>query len=209
VLGSLAPLLSGGLQRGTLVGVSGPGGVTLALSLLAEPLAQGSWAGVVGLPDLGLEAAVALGVELSRVALVPDPGPSWAAVVAVLLDTLDMVMVRAPGYCRPADARRLAARARERGSILLLSGGPAWPERLDLQLTVETDGWEGLGSGVGTLRRRAARVVVSGRRSADRSRAMTCWLPGPDGRLVARGSKVEPTPARAGSDMPERVAWAG
>jgi hypothetical protein len=165
---------------------------------------------VVGLPDLGLEAAVALGVELSRVALVPYPGPNWTAVVAVLLDTLDVVMVRPPGYCRPADARRLAARARERGSILLLSGdGSVWPERLDLQLTVENAGWEGLGSGVGTLRRRAARVVVSGRRSADRSRSMTCWLPGPDGRVVAQRSQIEPTPARVASEMPERVAWAG
>ena len=205
---SLAPLLPGGLQRGTLVGVSGPGGVTLALSLLIEPLAQGSWAAVVGLPDLGLEAAAALGMELSRVALIPDPGPNWTAVVAVLLDALDMVMVRPPRYCRPADARRLGARARERGSVLLLSAGEAeWPERPDLQLTVETDGWEGLGRGVGTLRRRAARVVVSGRRGADRSRAMTCWLPGPEGRVVAR--QPEAIPARVADEMPERVAWAG
>lgn len=210
VLDPLAPLFPEGLQRGSLVGVSGPGGVTLVLSLLAEPLAQGSWAAVVGLPDLGLEAVAALGVELSRVALVPDPGPNWTAVVSVLLDALDVVVVRPPGYCRPADARRLAARTRERGSVLLVSGGgPAWPERPDLELAVETDGWEGLGSGVGTLRRRAARVVVSGRRSAGRPRAMTCWLPGPDGRLATSRPKEEPTSTRVASEMPERVAWAG
>jgi hypothetical protein len=206
---SLAPLLPGGLQRGTLVGVSGAGGVTLALCLLTEPLTQGSWAAVVGLPDLGLEAAAALGVELSRVALIPDPGPNWTAVVAVLLDALDIVMVRPPRHCRPADARRLGARARERGSILLLSaGGTVWPERPDLQLTVETDGWEGLGLGVGTLRRRAARVVVTGRRGADRPRSMTCWLPGPDGRLVTRQSRTEVTATFVANEL-ERVAWAG
>jgi hypothetical protein len=92
---------------------------------------------------------------------------------------------------------------------LVSGGGPAWPERPDLELAVETDGWEGLGSGVGTLRRRAARVVVSGRRSAGRPEAMTCWLPGPDGRLATPRLIEEPTSTRVASEMPERVAWAG
>jgi len=207
----LGPLFSGaGIQRGSLVGVSGAGGVTLLLSLLVGPLAQGSWAAVVGLPDLGLEAAAAMGVDLRRIALVPDPGSSWTAVVAVLLDALDLVVVRPPGHCRPGDARRLAARARERGSVLVVTGGgPAWPERPDLELAVEADGWEGLGSGEGTLRRRPARVVVSGRRGGGRPRSMTCWLPGPDGRLAARRAKGEPILEPVTPVAPEPVAWAG
>ena len=205
-LGALFP--GAGLQRGSLVGVSGPGGVTLLLSLLVGPLSQGSWAAVVGLPDLGLEATAAMGVDLGRVALVPEPGPSWTAVIAVLLDALDLVVVRPPGHCRSADARRLAARARERGSVLMIAGGgPAWPERPDIELAAEADGWEGLGAGEGTLRRRPGRVVASGRRAGGRPRTMTCWLPGPDGRLVPRRSRDEPTVVA--HEPPERVAWAG
>ena len=207
----LASLFPGtGLRRGSLVGVTGTGGVTLLLSLLVRPLAQGSWAAVVGLRDLGLEAAAAMGVDLGRIALVPDPGPSWPAVVAVLLDALDLVVVRPPGYCRPGDARRLAARTRERGSVLLVSGGgPAWPERPDLELAVEAGGWEGLGIGAGTLRRRAARVIVSGRRGGGLPRTMTCWLPGADGRLAPQRSRDEPTLGRVAHEVAERVAWAG
>jgi len=207
----LAPLLVGaGLRRGSLVGVSGPGGTSLLLSLLAEPLAQGSWAGVVGLGDLGLEAAAGFGVELARVALIPDPGAHWTAVVAVLLDAVDLVALRPPGYCRPPDARRLTARARERGSTLLVvSGRTAWPEAPDVELIAESDGWGGLEVGSGTLRRRPARIVVSGRRAAARSRSATCWLPGPDGKLSPRRSREAPTLAAMSREDPETEPWAG
>jgi hypothetical protein len=36
---------------------------------------------------------------------------------------------------------------------------------------------------------------------------MTCWLPGPDGRLAPRRSRDEPTVLL--HEPPERVAWAG
>ncbi|MGH9006889.1 MAG: hypothetical protein ACRDV6_04100, partial [Acidimicrobiales bacterium] len=42
-----------GLRRGSLVGISGPGATTLLLSVLVEPITTGSWAAVIGLPDLG------------------------------------------------------------------------------------------------------------------------------------------------------------
>ncbi|MGH9045998.1 MAG: hypothetical protein ACRDVW_01655 [Acidimicrobiales bacterium] len=207
----LAHLLPGaGLRRGSLVGVSGPGGSTLLFSLLAEPLGQGSWAGVVGLPDLGLEAAAQMGVDLARIALVPDPGPNWSAIAAVLLDAMDLVVLRPSGHCRPADAHRLAARARERGSVLLVvRGGSPWPERPDVELTAEATGWEGLGAGSGTLLRRPGRIVVSGRRAAGREGSLPCWLPGPDGRLTPRRSREEPLPERAAGQTPDTMAWAG
>ncbi len=208
----LVPLLPGaGLRRGSLVQVTGRGASTLLLSLLSAPLAQGSWAGVVGLPDLGLEAAAQMGVDLARIALVPDPGSGWAAVVAVLLDALDLVAVRPPGHCRPGDAHRLAAHARERGAVLLVASGdgPPWPERPDVELTAEAGRWEGLGRGSGTLRRRPGRVVVSGRRAAARPMAVSCWLPGTDGRLAARLPRVEPSLAPVSRDASETIAWTG
>jgi hypothetical protein len=183
--------------------------VTLLLSLLVEPLAQGSWAAVVGMPDLGLEAVSGMGVDLGRFAFVPDPGPSWPGVVAVLLDALDLVVLRPPGHCRPGDARRLAARARERGSVLVVAGGPRWPEHLDLEFTADVGDWEGLGTGSGTLRQRPATVVVSGRRYRGRPGAMSCWLPGPDGRLTLRQAKEEPALERVVREEPETMAWAG
>jgi hypothetical protein len=209
---TLAPLFpAAGLQRGTLVGISGPASASLLLSLLVEPLAQGSWAAAVGLPDLGLEAAAAAGVDLRRLALVPDPGASWTTVVAVLLDTLDVVVLGPPGSCRPAEARRLAARARQRGSILLIAGAALrWPDHRDLELTVEAGDWEGLDRGAGTLIRRPARVMLSGRRGGGRSRSATCWLPGPDGRLSPRRVKEE---VRGREEevvqVPEALPWAG
>ncbi len=206
----LAPLLPGaGIRRGGLVGVSGDGGTTLVLSLLVEPLAQGSWAAVVGMPELGLEAAAAMGVDLARVALVPRPGPSWAAVVAVLLDSLDLVVVSPPGRCRPADARRLLARAKERGSVLCVTGSEGWPESPELVLVAETEGWEGLGTGAGTLRARRGRIVVSGRRGAGRPAVVPCWLPGPDGRLAARRSGSPKAAPERVLDEPEAMPWAG
>lgn len=207
----LASLLPGsGIRRGSLVGIGGSGGTTLALSLMAEPVAQGSWAAVVGMPDLGIEAAAAVGMDLARVALVPRPGPVWPAVVAVLLDSLDLVVVEAPAHCRPADARRLGARAREHGSVLCVVGRPGgWPEPPELTLTTETEEWEGLGIGSGTLRARRARVIVAGRRGADRPAATACLLPGPDGRLTARHlGGWRPSPEHAEVPEPEAVSWA-
>ena len=56
----------GGRRRG--------GATSLLLALLAERLASGAWAGVIGRPELGLVAAAEAGVALERLALVPYPG---------------------------------------------------------------------------------------------------------------------------------------
>src|SRR5436305_1103558 len=82
----------------------------------------GSWAAVVGMPDLGLLAAAELGVVLHRLVLVPRPGTELGAVVAALLDGVDLVVVATDGIAllrsRGAGlARRLSARARHRGAV--------------------------------------------------------------------------------------------
>ncbi len=188
----LAGLLpDGGLRRGTVLSVSGAGGVTsLLASLAARAMDEGAWVGVVGLPALGLEAAARLGLHLDHLALVPVPGPDWAEVVAVLVDSVDVVVVTPPARCRPGDARRLAARARERGALLVvacpsLPGArpPAWPEPIDLRLEVGAAAWSGLGTGDGTLQRRTVTVRSSGRRAAARERRARLWLPLPDGGM--------------------------
>ncbi len=185
----LAPLEAlfpaGGLKRGSVVTVTGS--TSLALSLLAAASAQGSWCGAVGLPSLGLAAAAELGVVLERFPLVPWPGRAsgaggWAWVVAALVDALDVVLARPPSPVKAADARRLTARARERGAVLVVSG-TGWPEAAEVQLTVASSTWDGLGQGHGRLRGRRVEVVAGGRGAAARERRVSLWLPHPEGGI--------------------------
>ncbi len=181
VPGALGALLEGGLRRGsTLVIGSRAGGVSLALALAGAATGEGAWAAAVGLPSLGLRAAAELGVRLERLALVPAPGERWPVVVAALLDGMDLLLLGLPAPVRSPDARRIVARTRERGTVLVVLEpfGSRWPEGPDLRLSVADARWEGLGCGHGHLRRRRLDVLVSGRRAATRERHVTLWLPG-------------------------------
>jgi hypothetical protein len=125
-----------------------------------------------------------LGVDLDHLAIVPRPGHNWAGVVATALDGVDIVLLRLPFPARPAMARNLAARARERRAVLVvLAGERAW-EGPDLLLRVEDGAWAGLGEGHGHLRTRRATVIAVGRRAAARPVRCRLWLPGPTGEVV-------------------------
>lgn len=198
-----APLVGlfpeGGVRRGATVAV-GPlaGGCSLALSLAATVTGGHGWVAAVGLPALGLVAAEEAGVDLRRLALVPEPGEQWPTVVASLVDGFELLMLRPPARARVGDARRLAARARERGTVLLLVDAP-WPEPADVTLKIEgaapaVAAWEGLGQGWGVLSGRRATVVAGGRRVGGRDRRAEVWLPAAGGALQAAGG-VEENPA--------------
>ena len=210
VVPALRPLLPGrGLRRGATVTVSRS--AALALALVAGASAAGSWVAAVGLPDLGIVAAAETGVALERLALVPAPGSrAWPAVVAALLDAVDVVLVRAPARLPAAQARRLAARARERGVVLVPLG--AWPEPADLRLAVTASTWRGLGQGHGSLRARQVEVLVAGRGAATRERRALLWLPSPDGTIVPVASPAPVAPPgapRVGPGGPAGLALAG
>ena len=173
VLPALEPLLpGGGLRRGSTVSVTGS--TSLALALVAGPSAAGSWTAAVGLPSLGLVAAAEAGVALERLALVAAPGDQWPTVAAALLDALDVVLVCPPGRVRVGDARRLVARARERGSVLVST--TRW-DGADVRLTAAATEWDGVGDGHGHLARRRMEVVATGRGAAAREKRATLWLP--------------------------------
>lgn len=161
VAGPLAGLLPGeGLRRGSTVAlVPGPGSTSLLLGLVGEASAQGAWVGVVGRPELGLVAAVEAGVALERFALVPHPGRDLLAVTVALLDGMDVVAVPGAGV-RAGDRQRLAARARQRGAVLLALG--PWPGA-DVELGCADVQWQGLEAGAGRLCSRRIQVRAAGR----------------------------------------------
>lgn len=171
---ALAGLLQ--LQTGATYGVSG---ASLAALLMAGPSADGAWCAVVGAPELGLESAAMVGVDLDRVVMVPDPGPLWLEVVAALVDVLGLVVVRPPTLASRGpsakDAARLAARLRTRGSILVVWGD--WP-RCEARLGLADAQWLGVGAGNGHLQARQATVIVQrGTAPAARRRL---WFPDAD-----------------------------
>lgn len=199
----LAGIVPGGLRRGTVVELDGRGATSLALALASGPSAGGSWVAAVGLPALGLVAAAEAGLDLARTALVPDPGERWATVVATFTDALDVVLTGRPPRLRAADARRLTAKVRERGSVLLVVGA-RWPDRTDLSLTVEACRWSGLGDGHGHLHQRRVEIIVDGRGAAGRRRRRTIELTGPwpDGADGAPAADDAP-------DRPGGTPWGG
>ncbi|WDZ84362.1 hypothetical protein [Micromonospora cathayae] len=183
----LRPELTGllpdrGLRRGSTISVSTgqprrSGGTSLLLALLAEASRAGSWCAVVGVPAFGAVAAAEAGIALDRLALVPRPGPEWATVVAALIDGVDVVVTAVPAAVTASVASRLAARARQRGCVLVPYG--RW-DGADVTLQVVRGGWEGLGPGRGRLRRREVTVSARGRGAASRPKEIKVWLPGDD-----------------------------
>lgn len=191
VLPALAGLFTGGvLRRGSVLTVQGSG--ALLLALLAASSAQGSWCAEVGSPLLGSAAAAEAGVALDRFVRVPEPGERWPEVVASLLDGFDVVVVHPPRRRTARDdqaVRRLSARTRERGAVLVATA--PW-EGSALGLTVTAQRWHGLGRGHGHLAAREVVVTAVGRGSAVRPRRARLWLPAADGRIIAAGTASVP-----------------
>jgi hypothetical protein len=165
------------------------GATTLAFSLLAAATRGGSWCAAVGVADVGVVALAEMGVDLDHLALVPRPGARWGEAAALLLEGMDAVLVCPPGPVRPALARRLAARARERRvALVVLTRRGRWPEGAERRLTVEAARWDGAGRGDGHLRGRRAEIVVGGRRAASRPVRTELWLPAASGAPVGSGA---------------------
>jgi|GEM_PF-1929725 len=183
------------LRPGAIVGVTSrvPAGMTsLIFSLLAGPSAAGAWCAVVGSARLSAEAASHAGIQLSKLALVPHLDGRANQVTGALLEGIDVVAVEVRDSIRPADAARLAAKARNRGSVLVPFGLAAaqWPNA-DSVLTVSEANWYGLRNGRGLLKhcRLTVSATVRGRR-----REVVLWPYGrPDtSRLVDERPRLAP-----------------
>ncbi len=171
---ALATMLPyGGLARGSVAAVSGAG--SLLLGMVAAVTASGGHVAVVGQPRFGLLAAVEMGAELRRLAVVPDPGEDPVEVAAILLDGLDLVVLGLGGRSvPPSRARAVVARARSKGATLLVTDGH-W-DGVELRLDAEVRSYNGFGTGVrsgrGRLRNLQLEVRAQGKAMRPRS---TCF----------------------------------
>jgi hypothetical protein len=168
-IASLLP--GGGLKEGAAYSIDGS--ATLLLALLAGPSAAGSWCGVVGLPEFGVEAAARFGIDLDRLVLVPHPGDQWLTVTAAIADVMSVVVTKPPARANDSSIARLAARLRQRGTTLLVLGN--WPQS-DAMLSLSESDWSGIGGGHGYLSAREVTVTVTSKTSG-RPRSARLWLP--------------------------------
>jgi hypothetical protein len=171
---AIAGLLpGGGLKQGVAYSVDRS--ATLLMALLAAPSAAGTWCGVVGVPEFGVEAAAGFGIDLDRLVLVPHPGDQWLAVTAAIADVLGVVVARPPRRASDASVSRLTARLRQRGTTLLVLG--PWPQS-EAMLSLSESSWSGIGQGNGHLSARQVTVTVTSR-AGGRPRSARLWLPDP------------------------------
>lgn len=173
-LSSLFPL--GGPERGRVHGIDGDAAVSLVNALIARATQEGAWCALVDMPHAGLRAAHEHGVALQRVVCVDtDRSPSsWGRIVGALVEGIDLVVVRDP-VCPPAEARRIAARVKAQGAVLLAHGRvSSFP--VDVMLSARTQSWQFGACAVS----RTVHVSAEGRRQPG-MRHSTVLLPSPAG----------------------------
>lgn len=226
---TLASLLPhGGLMRGSTVVVEGDGAATsLALALCAEASRQGSWIATVGMEHLSWAAAREAGVNMERVIAVslgstPTKGVDGLAAdaVAAVMEAAEVIVVDAGLSIGVTAARRLIARARERGVVLIRPFGAhapsfrrdRWPIGPDVHFRVMNVAWSGIGQGWGHGSARRVDVEVTGRRAAGRPRRASLWLPtaaSPADTTAAEGVTTVVSATPTVFESPDRVSRAG
>ncbi|MFJ1936835.1 hypothetical protein ACIOGZ_29775 [Kitasatospora sp. NPDC088160] len=194
VLPALRDLLpERGLRPGAVVSVTG--GTALVLALAAAATSEGTWAGAVGIDDLGTLAAAELGVDLRRLIVIEAPRERQAEVALAMADGVGLLLLG--GAAPTAAAReRLANVARRSGCAVVVAG--EWPGAR-VRLRVVARHWEGLGAGRGRLRARRLVVETGGRGAAARERRVGLWLPDAQGavRTAEAEASVSAVPGAA------------
>lgn len=186
----------------------------------------------VGWDWVGLVTAHELGVPWERLVLVaaPEDRRLRVSALSVAVDAFDVVVVCSTHPVGAGDARRLAARVRERRAMLIVvdglepertersQRGPRarsaswWPEVPDVELRVARGSWEGLGCGHGRLQARWVEVEATGRGRLTRPRRIELWLPATTGGVElaepagVEGINLHDGPAASAGLHPEAVA---
>jgi hypothetical protein len=186
-----------GLRRGNTVligGEEGSGATSLALALIAKATTDGMWCSIVGPPDLGVVAAVELGVDLERLVVVASPRTRAATAIGALVEGCDVVLLRLPLAMSRTEMLRLGARARQRRVLVVLLSDPrsravAWPEVPDITVQIRSSVFSGIESGSGRIAGRRIEIETVHRRSGGLRAPVALWLPAVTGelRLVDQG----------------------
>lgn len=222
VVDALATLLPSGLPRGATLTTAGDAARSFAFALTAAAGQTGSWLAVLGLEGPGWRAAAELGVATGHIVHIEVGGNAGRAAdcIAAALDGFDLVLVGPQVGLAAAVERRLRARARERGAVLIgvhesfpstSRRGPTGPfdAVADLRSATRAESWQGLGVGTGRLAGRPVEVVIEGKRLPGRRRSTRLWLPGPDGTVASVADAVAapvPFAARSHGDPSQQRA---
>lgn len=180
MLTSLFP--DGGIVCGRSIVCDGPLSTTLAATLIAPSIVAGSWACLIDLPAIGVDALCEQGVPLERVVAVDGRPDRWVDLVSAAADGFDVIVTSIPGHLSRGALRRLTERLRRRGAVFVAIGAPlaerpdtpAAPARPptrrlprqfgDTILTTVAPRWSGLDDGAGHLRTCDVEIVAGGRR---------------------------------------------
>jgi hypothetical protein len=197
-----------GLQTGTAYTVSPSPGLVLAL--LSAASQKGHWCAVVGMPTLGVEAAAAFGIDLTRLILVPEPGERWLAATSALAEVVPLIVVNPGSRARDADVSRLSARLRDRGCTLLVTEASTaseataerWPQS-EGSIRLHDPHWHGLGAGWGLLSDCTVTITAKTRHSP-RPSSVRVQLPGGHGAVEAAAAELTALPSLLGSTAPGR-----
>ena len=194
VVAPLAPLFGeAGLVRGRTVACTGDAALSTALALSAAATRAGSWLAVVGVPNLGIAAAIEAGVAVERIVLAQPPRASreWITTVAALVEGFDLLVVAPLLSLSEHDARRLQSRILARQSVLVVVGLPAVSGpgaagglssdahsvfSCDLDVRADTVSWSGIERGAAHITQRTVQMHVNGRRCSS-PREQTITLP--------------------------------
>ena len=196
--GPLTP--RGGLQRGSVVAVHGPGPPRWRWVWWPVPSAAGSW--VVGVGHARSSGSSPRPSWASTSSgwcwWTRRPGRQWATVVAALAEAFDVVLVRPTTRCgRATPAGSSPGSGSGAGcSCSSPAGAGAWPDAPDLTFTAVRPrvarAWRPRPRAPAGSASRLVQVAVDGRRAAARGRSATLWLPGPDGELAPRPALTRP-----------------
>ncbi|NDE67729.1 MAG: hypothetical protein EB062_06545 [Actinobacteria bacterium] len=184
VVAPLAPLFGeGGLVRGRTVACTGDAALSTALALSAAATRAGSWLAVVGVPNLGIAAAIEAGVAVERIVLAQPPRASreWVPTVAALVEGFEVLIVAPPASLSASDARRLQTRVMARQAVLIVvvmptSTGETSVFTSDIDVHADTVAWSGIERGAAHITQRTVQVRVNGRRCSS-PREQTITLP--------------------------------
>ncbi|MEY2469382.1 MAG: hypothetical protein QOF21_2080 [Actinomycetota bacterium] len=171
VRGPYAAIFPDGLRPGTSVAVAAArpsldaAALRGAIALAAGVVPPDGWVAAVGVPSIGVLAAAEAGLALDHLVFLAAPTTVWGTIAVAAVDAFDVVVLAVPARPRMAEVRRLAGRARERGTTVIATGAGARTWGGEARITTSAAVWHGVGDGHGFLRTCEVTVELDGRGS--------------------------------------------